>query len=128
MTKFQTFISCVIGVIIIAFVLWVSIFPSGRAFINQWNHSLKVTDDATQYETRKQVEDTCRAMMANYTSDKLTWEQYKDADGEKLEWGEMAKMRANRTVATYNEYIQKNRYVWKGNIPPDMPEKLGPIE
>lgn len=33
-------------------------------------------------------------------------------------------MRANRTAATYNEYILKNSYVWKGNVPDDIRAQL----
>ena len=35
-------------------------------------------DDRTSYETRKEVEDTCRTMISSYQSDKLIYEQYKD--------------------------------------------------
>lgn len=78
-------------------------------------------DDRTNYETRKTVEDSCRAMMASYESDKLTWMQYKDSeDSEQRSWGEQAKMRANRTASNYNNYVLKNSYVWDGNIPEDI--------
>lgn len=33
-------------------------------------------------------------------------------------------MRANKTAASYNEYILKNSYVWDGNIPQDIKESL----
>lgn len=78
-------------------------------------------DDATNYETRKNVEDSCRAMISSYEADKLTWEQYKDSDGsEQRSWADQAKMRANRTASTYNNYILKNSYVWDGNVPDDI--------
>ena len=82
-------------------------------------------DDATNYETRKEVEDSCRAMIASYEADKLTWEQYKDSESsEQRSWADQAKMRANRTAATYNNYILKNSYVWSGNIPDDILSEL----
>ena len=60
-----------------------------------------------------------------YSTDKLTYEQYKDStNSEKIGWAEQAKMRANKTANTYNEYILKNSYVWKGNIPKDIEERL----
>lgn len=78
-------------------------------------------DDATNYETIKKVEDTCRSMIASYESDKLTYEQYKDSDNEeKQSWAEQAKMRANKTASTYNNYILKNSFIWEGNIPSDI--------
>lgn len=82
-------------------------------------------DDATNYETIKRVEDTCRAMIASYEADKLTYEQYRDADNdEKQSWAEQAKMRANNTAATYNNYMLENSFVWRGNIPADIHGKL----
>lgn len=86
-------------------------------------------DDRTSYETRKTVEDSCRAMIASYESDKLTWMQYKDSeDSERQSWGEQAKMRANRTASNYNNYILKNSYVWDGNIPEDIQSELAFLE
>lgn len=81
-------------------------------------------DDATSYETRKTVEDSCRAMVASYEADKLTWEQYKDCDGEQRSWADQAKMRANRTATNYNNYVLKNSFVWDGNIPTDIQIEL----
>lgn len=92
---------------------------------NSWFHRVQEADDATSYESKKLVEDTCRAMMASYTSDKLVYEQYRtSSDSEKQEWAEQAKMRANKTAASYNEYILKNNYVWDDNIPSDICGRL----
>lgn len=86
-------------------------------------------DDATNYETKKKVEDTCRAMISSYESDKLTYEQYKDSDNEeKRSWAEQAKMRANKTAASYNNYILENRFVWSGNVPKDIAGELEYID
>ena len=82
-------------------------------------------DDTTNYETKKKVEDTCRAMVSSYESDKLTYIQYKDSDNaEKQSWAEQAKMRANKTASSYNNYILENSFVWSGNIPTDIAQKL----
>ena len=82
-------------------------------------------DDATNYNTIKKVEDSCRAMISSYTADKLTWEQYKDSEGEEQRsWADQAKMRANKTAASYNEFILKNSFVWQENIPKDILQKL----
>ena len=103
--------------------------PTGRAMWNNWFHEVQKVDDATNYETRKKVEDTCRAMIASYNSDKLTYEQYKDSDNEeKQSWAEQAKMRANKTASTYNNYILENEYIWKGNVPSDIYYRLPYIE
>ena len=96
---------------------------------NKVDYANKKIDEATLYDTLKQVEDTCRAMIASYQSDFLIWTQYKDSiNEEKQGWAEMAKMRANRTATTYNEYIRKNSYVWAQNVPADIDEKLDYIQ
>ena len=82
-------------------------------------------EDRTSYDTMKKVEDTCRSMIASYKTDKTTYDMYKTSDNEeKQSWAEQAKMRANKTANTYNEYILKNRYVWEGNIPEDIDANL----
>ncbi len=96
---------------------------------NQVDYVNQKIDDATNYETRKTVEDSCRAMVSSYEADKLTWEQYKDSESsEQRSWADQAKMRANRTAANYNNYILKNSYVWDGNIPDDILSELAVIE
>lgn len=102
-------------------VIYFGATPSGRRTWNNWWHDVRTADDDTNYETRKKVEDTCRAMIASYNSDKLTYEQYKDSDNsEKQSWAEQAKMRANKTASMYNNYILKNNYVWKNDVPDDI--------
>ena len=99
--------------------------PSGRATINTYFFHVQKADDTTSYKTIKEVEDTCRSMIASYNSDKLTYEQYKDSeDEEKQSWAEQAKMRANKTASSYNNYVLKNNFVWKDNIPDDIYLKL----
>lgn len=119
----------VIAALLIVTPIFFSATPTGKAIWNSWFHAVQKADDATNYETRKQVEDTCRAMIASYNADKLTYEQYKDSDNEeKQSWAEQAKMRANKTASTYNNYILKNEYVWKGNVPSDIYMTLPYIE
>lgn len=103
--------------------------PAGVAMWNSWFHAVQKADDATNYETRKQVEDTCRAMISSYNADKLTYELYKNSENEEKQgWAEQAKMRANKTASTYNNYILKNSYVWEGNVPADIKGTLPFIE
>ena len=103
--------------------------PAGKAIWNNWFHAVQKADDATNYETRKKVEDICRAMIASYNADKLTWEQYRESESdEKRSWAEQAKMRANKTAVSYNEYVLKNSYVWQGNVPGDIDRALPTIE
>lgn len=117
--------SCVLLIPIIYF----GATPSGRRAWNNWWHDVQTADDDTRYETRKKVEDTCRSMIASYNSDKLVYQQYKDSDSpEKQSWAEQAKMRANKTASTYNNYILKNNYVWKNDVPSDIYITLAYLE
>lgn len=94
-------------------------------FMNGWNFAIRKADDATNYETLKEVEDTCRAMITSYTADKMRYETYAASDSpEKQSWAEQAKIRANATAAKYNEYILKNSFVWKDNVPDDIAHEL----
>lgn len=103
--------------------------PVGKAMWNNWFFAVQKVDDVTNYNTIKEVEDTCRVMISSYESDKLTYEQYKDSDNEEKQgWAEQAKMRANKTAMSYNNYILKNSFVWKDNVPSDIYMNLMIIE
>ncbi len=89
-------------ILALAFSTFFSVTPVGVKLWNKWHYQVQLSDDATNYDTFKKVEDTCRAMISSYESDKLTYEQYKDSDNkEKAGWAEQAKMRAN----SYNNYL-----------------------
>ena len=128
MSKVGTIIVTIISVILIGAIIFFGFTPGGRSVWNSYTHSLEKADE-NQYETKKQVEDTARAMIASYKSDVATYEQYKDSDNEeKQSWAEQAKMRANRTANSYNEYILKSSYVWEDNIPSDIDYSLPIVE
>ena len=128
MSKAGTIIVTIISVILIGAIIFFGFTPGGRSVWNSYTHSLEKADE-NQYETKKQVEDTARSMIASYKSDVTTYEQYKDSDNEeKQSWAEQAKMRANRTANSYNEYILKNSYVWEDNIPSDIDYSLPIVE
>lgn len=122
----------IVGAVVVAALICVSLIFLGWGDTwlgNQVEYVDQKIDDATNYETRKTVEDSCRAMIASYEADKLTYEQYKDSENdEQRSWADQAKMRANRTAANYNNYILKNSYVWSGNIPEDILTELPIIE
>lgn len=102
---------------------------TGKAMWNNWFHNVEKADDNTAYENRKKVEDACRSMIASYNSDKLIYEQYKDSENEqKQSWAEQAKMRANKTASTYNNYIRENSYIWENNVPIDIDYQLQYIQ
>ena len=129
MKRFVIALSAILGVLLLSAILFFGLTPEGRTTWNNWFHAVQKADDNTSYATRKHVEDTCRAMMASYEADRLTWEQYRDRfSAEQRIWAEQAKMRANKTAASYNEYVLKNSYVWEGNIPSDINHQLAYIE
>lgn len=121
-----------LGILVVLAGIGLGIFfgatPTGKQIIVNWQNSLKKVDEST-YETQKEVEDTCRSMMASYAADKLIYEQYKDSDvDEERSWANNAKIRANQTASTYNNYILKNKYVWSDNVPSDIKLQLDYIE
>lgn len=120
----NTFLKTVLSIFIVLAIglpIFFGLTPTGREVWNNWFHKVQVADDNTNYDTLKEVEDTCRAMMSSYKSDKLTWEQYANSENtEEVSWANQAKMRANKTASTYNNYILKNKYVWRNNVPADI--------
>lgn len=121
-------------ILVILLCVGVTIVGTVSGWFNTWfgnkvDYIDRKIDDATNYETIKKVEDTCRAMIASYESDKLTYEQYKDSTNEeKQSWAEQAKMRANTTASSYNNYILNNSFVWNGNVPVDIEIELPYLE
>lgn len=122
--NYEKLIKAIIVIAIAIILLW-AFTPRYRGTVNEYMYSIRKVDDATSYKKRKAVEDSCRAMIVSYTSDKLIYEQYKGSENEeKQSWGEQARIRANKTAATYNEYVLKNSFVWDGNIPADIKTEL----
>lgn len=131
MNNTNKILGIIIGAIIVLMVatMLFTITPIGKKMWNGWFYKVQVADNDTNYDTLKNVEDTCRAMIASYESDKLVYQQYKVSDNtEKQSWAEQAKMRANKTATSYNSYILKNNYIWKDNVPDDIKSKLPIIE
>ena len=128
MTKRGYFVVTIVSIILVGAIIFFGFTPGGREIWNSYTHSLEKADE-NSYESKKQVEDTARSMIASYKSDVSTYNQYKDSEEkEKLSWAEQAKMRANRTANSYNEYILKSSYVWENNIPSDIDWSLPIIE
>lgn len=114
---------------VIVFFGIVKFTPEGRGIWNKNMYEVNKADDATNYETLKKVEDTCRSMISSYKADKIIYEQYKDSkSSERKDWAEQAKMRANKTAIEYNNYMLKNQFVWMDNIPEDIKIELEVVE
>lgn len=113
------------GTVVLGLVFFFSANPFGVMAWNSWFGLVQKADDATNYETLREVESTCRSMIASYQSDRLMYEQYKDSPvDEEQSWAQNARTRANKTAITYNEYILKNSFVWAGNVPEDIDQEL----
>lgn len=123
----MVFSAIVISILLI--VIGYNFAPGIRETVNKNQTAVQIVDDQTKYETLKKVEDTCRAMISSYESDVLTWNQYKDSESEaERTWAAQAKMRANKTASSYDNYILQNSFVWKDNIPEDIRTTLDIIE
>ena len=123
----MVFSAIVISILLI--VIGYNFAPGIRETLNKNQTAVQIVDDQTRYETLKKVEDTCRAMISSYESDVLIWNQYKDSENETERiWAAQAKMRANKTASSYNNYILQNNFVWKENIPEDICTTLDIIE
>lgn len=100
-------------------------FTPINGLFNKIDYELEKQNDSQRYEHRKQVEDTARSMVASYESDKQTYITMKDVNKEV---SLQAKIRANSTAISYNEYMLKNSFLWADNIPADIKTKLEIIE
>lgn len=100
-------------------------FKEINGTINKIDYELEKQNDSQRYERRKQVEDTARSMIASYESDKQTYLSMKEVNKEV---SLQAKIRANSTAISYNEYMLKNSFLWADNIPDDIKTKLEIIE
>ncbi len=84
-------------------------------------HEAKPHDD----ELEIQVEEICSVMVSSYTADVNIYEKYHGSENEEeRSWAEQAKMRANKTASTYNNFILENSFVWEDNVPDEVAEKL----
>ena len=98
--------------------------PTGRNIWNNWQ-SNQVVDNYSRYETRENVESLCRQMIESYNNDVLTYNQYKDEEDDFIRSiGTTARNNANQTASQYNEYFERNKNIWNGNIPEDIVSEL----
>jgi hypothetical protein len=113
------------GCLVIGFVCYWKFDETGRAKWNAYWHKMQKVDDRTLYKTKREVENTARAMNASYKADVATYNEFKN-DNEEVNrtLAKQAKLRAIKTASVYNEYILKNSYVWEDNIPNDIDREL----
>lgn len=118
MKKLLIIIGCI-------FIVSCNPFKGINGLINKVDYELEKQNDNQRYDRLKQVEDTARAMISSYESDKQIYLEYLKNNKE---IALQAKIRANSTAIKYNEYILKNSYRWQNNVPFDIKNKLELIE
>lgn len=121
MDTFWKALASVLTVILLA--LMIIFTPSIIRSCNKWHARNVEADYDTNWEKRKEIEDTLRSYMASYNADKITYET-----ATNVETREAAKVRANRTAAVYNEFYLKNSHIWKDRVPEDIKEELPFLE
>lgn len=130
MNKFLIGVLCTIMVLLLVVApIFFGATPTGKAMWNNWFHAVQKADDATNYKTRKHVEDTCRSMITTYEKDRAEYEAniklYEEtSDKYYLEIANGYRQQANSSASTYNNYVLKNSYVFEGNVPSDIRMEL----
>lgn len=121
----QIFAVGCIGIMFICVIVFFGATPTGTALWNSWWHDVDKAAVNSSYISRKTTEDTARAMLASYRADILAWQQNITSDSKDMRSVALqAQLRANQTAASFNEYMRKNSYVWRSNIPHDLPLEL----
>lgn len=115
----QWLLIIIISAVLLLFMYFV-FTPEGKEIWSRYQHTMHKTDEITDKQ-RKEVENTCRALIASWESDIQIYEQYKNSESkEEREIAEQAKLGANETADEYNKYILNNGYVWNGQMPWDI--------
>ena len=115
----------ILAFIAIIVALFFSATTIGRTVWNTYWHDVEKADDNTSYENRKKVEDTARAYISSYNADVDIYNTYCNNENENMKsYAESARIRAIQTANSYNDYLQKNSYVWADNMPDDLPSSL----
>ena len=115
----------ILAFIAIIVVLFFSATTIGRTVWNTYWHDVEKADVNTSYENRKKVEDTARAYISSYNADVDIYNTYCNNENENMKsYAESARIRAIQTANSYNDYLQKNSYVWADNMPDDLPSSL----
>lgn len=120
MSKTSTIIISVLSTLLIVAIIFFGFTPIGKQIFLGYDSAMQEAEEVS-YQTRKDVEDTCRSMIASYKADVDIYNLYKDSDNpNQKNYADSALIRAVKTANEYNEYILKNSFVWKDNVPNDI--------
>ena len=124
MSKTKKAVIIIISIVIAIAILFFGGTAIGRAIWNTYWHDVQKSDEIT-YDMRREVENTARSYISSYNTDVDIYNTYCNSDDENLKaYAESARMRAIQTANSYNEFLQKNSYVWRDNMPEDLPNTL----
>jgi hypothetical protein len=121
MEKFLFVLGVMLITALIAGIVFFGLTPQGRII---W-HQYRFSGDRITPEQVKEVEDTCRAMIASWEADLQTYMDLKDTDKD---GAEVARLSANRTADMYNEYLLMNTYVFGETLPDGIYAVIESIE
>lgn len=124
MSKTSTILISILATLLVVAIIFFSLTPVGRKVFLGYDSAMQKAEEVS-YRTRKDVEDTCRSMIASYTADVNIYKLYKDSENiNQKNYADSALIRAINTATQYNEYILKNSFVWSDNVPGDIYMKL----
>ena len=123
-TTAKVFIT-ILSVVLIAAIVFFGFTPVGRGVFSRYEHDLTKEEQDNNYANRKAVEDSARATLTDYNRNLALYNQYKDDESDfGKQMAAAYKTQAITDATKYNDYITKNRYLWKDNLPPDLPNFL----
>lgn len=125
-------LSIILSTLLVVAILFMSFNLGFRKMVNEYVFQREVVDQETDYRNRKGVEDSARALLTQYEFAKGEYETYKvfigTDDKAKEQRALDSKTSANMVVSKYNNYLTENEFIFKGNLPNDIPYKLQMIE
>ena len=116
---FTAFVSVIVTLLVIA-IIFFGFVPAGRRVLLGYDFAMQKAGEVS-YQNRKDVEDTCRSMIASYKADVNIYNLYKYSENtNQKNYADSALIRAINTATQYNEYVLKNSFVWSDNVPADI--------
>ena len=113
------------AIIIIAIALFLGCTEKGRDIWRRYHCTMDNNCDNITNKERVEAEEACRAMIAAWETDALTYKQNKDTNPAEAE---QARERANITAASYNDFMMVNGYLWDETLPDGIYGMIEPIE